>query len=464
MRGRLQPWVMALAYVVLFSFALCRGVWSRAKVLHADEAVQWSLARDLVEGAPYSANEDRFHGPTLAMATVATSRLTGVAFVDMSPPFLGGIAMFFLLLLSLAALALPGLSWRRRWLGVALCFLTGGFTPYGYYFIQEILLVAGLVWGVVLWMRLMERPLGSASRLLPLLSGVAFGFACASKVTAVAYLIFFFSTVWWLRRESLKPKTLGWFVLGLIGAWAFFQSVAFTDLPGLLTWWKQLQRAFGVAAGTSADTLPAESYSPWIWVAVWLTFFGLLRWAARAELGRFGRASVDFPLALSVLIFLFHLALPYKTPWLLLGAVSLPLVLAWPALFQSDRLGALGVAVLMPVAFWQSSVFMHTPTRPEVPGWTADLEAMAQAYGPERFFVAVEGGHCWPLPYYLRRLRVGFGSFEGAAKAPVRLLAVTDQSEPSVLGYVVRRVTLRAGEDYWLLVAKGYEGHLIHSR
>ncbi len=40
--------------------------------LHADEAVQWSLAKELSEGTPYSAHQDKFHGPTLA--TVLLSR------------------------------------------------------------------------------------------------------------------------------------------------------------------------------------------------------------------------------------------------------------------------------------------------------------------------------------------------------------------------------------------------------
>lgn len=461
MSGRLQYWGTALALMVLAVAIYFTGPMRAGKVLHADEAVQWSLARDLNEGVPYSLNEDRFHGPTLALATLVAARVTGVGFNEMSPEFLGGISRVFFFLLALASLAVPDLSAGRRWLGAAVCFLTGACTPYSFYYVQEILLVTGLVWSVVLWMRWSARSSEHPRRLLPWLSGAAFGFAGACKVTAVAYLLLFLGAVWVLRRDSFRRGGLVGFVLGALLAWGFFQSVALTDGAGLVTWVKQLRRAFGVAAGTSADTLTTADYGAWYWATIWLGGFGLLRWFRRAEWGRWGQAAVDLPLFFAALLFLFHLALPYKTPWLLLGATALPLVLAGPSLFRADWLGWLALTVLLPLAAWQSTVFQHTPTEARVPRLAADLEAMAQAYGASRFTVAVEGGHYWPLPYYLRHLRVGYGPFEGSERAPVRLIAVTDGAEPAVAGYVTRRFSLRAGEDYWLLIAKGYEGHLM---
>ena len=47
-------------------------------MLHADEAVQWSLAKDAAGGAPYSLNEDKFHGPALAVVTQAVFALRGL--------------------------------------------------------------------------------------------------------------------------------------------------------------------------------------------------------------------------------------------------------------------------------------------------------------------------------------------------------------------------------------------------
>jgi hypothetical protein len=59
--------------------------------LHADEAVQWSLAKEISEGVPYSSNNDRFHGPTLAASLMAASKVTGTAFTEMSESYLRNV-------------------------------------------------------------------------------------------------------------------------------------------------------------------------------------------------------------------------------------------------------------------------------------------------------------------------------------------------------------------------------------
>ena len=51
--------------------------------LHADEAVQWSLAKELSEGTPYSAHQDKFHGPTLATVLLISAKLTSTAPMEM---------------------------------------------------------------------------------------------------------------------------------------------------------------------------------------------------------------------------------------------------------------------------------------------------------------------------------------------------------------------------------------------
>ena len=77
-------------------------------LLHADEAVQWSLAKELSEGTPYSAHQDKFHGPTLATAMLISAKLTGAAPIDMHEDYLRSIVSVFLGLMAAAALILPG--------------------------------------------------------------------------------------------------------------------------------------------------------------------------------------------------------------------------------------------------------------------------------------------------------------------------------------------------------------------
>ena len=444
--------------------ALATLLWSAMSFvppgpLHTDEAVQWSLAKELAEGTPYSSNQDKFHGPTLATVLLISAKLTGTAPMDMNEHYLRSVVSIFLGLMAAAALILPGIGRSARYATAAFLVLTGGCTPFGYYYVQEMLLVAGFVWGVSLWMRAEGSPPDSRWWVL---SGAAFGFALACKVAAAAYLFLFIVALLLLRRFVPDRRWLR-FGFGLVASWACFQSVGFTDLDGLRTWWVQLARALGVASGHSEDTLLAASLAPWGWAAAWLAVFAF----ARSGLSRVAWRNpheADLPCLVAGLVFLFHLALPYKTPWLLLLTFSLPLTLALPYLLVGRTVRAVVLApALVTVALMaQSSLSSHSRTRAEVPDFQPKVANMAKAYG-NKFYIAVEGGHYWPLPYYLRAHRVGYGDFPQAAKAPLRLIPATDTSEPAVPGYAVSMLTLREGGDrYWVLVAKGYESVFIN--
>jgi hypothetical protein len=425
--------------------------------LHADEAVQWSLAKELSEGTPYSTNQDKFHGPTLATALLISAKVTGTAPTEMSEHYLRSVVSIFLGLMAAAALILPGVDKGPRYVTAAFIVLTGGCTPFGYYFVQEMLLVTGFVWGVALWMRAEDSP--PISRWW-LLSGAAFGFALACKVTAAAYLVFFLVALLLLRRFVPDRRWLR-FGFGLVASWALFQSVGFTDLPGLKTWWLQLARSLGVASGQSEDTLFAESLAPWGWAAAWLAVFVL----ARSGLSRAGwrsRHEADLPCLVAVLVLGFHLALPYKTPWLLLLTFSLPLTLALPYLLSGRvaRVALLAVSLAAVAMLARPSLAEHTRTS-DLRSFNAGVDRLAKAYGG-KFYIAIEGGHYWPLPYYLRKYPVGFDDFPQAAKAPLRLIPANDSSEPVVPGYAVFSLTLREGGDhYWVLVAKAHESVFI---
>ncbi|NBV49008.1 MAG: hypothetical protein EBR95_08245, partial [Verrucomicrobia bacterium] len=429
-------------------------------LLHADEAVQWSLAKELAEGSPYSTHQDKFHGPTLATAMLISAKLTGTAPMDMDEHYLRSIVSIFLGLMAASALILPGVGKGPRYVTAAFIVLTGGCTPFGYYFVQEMLLVCGFVWGVALWMR--AEGSSPTSRWW-VLSGAAFGFALACKVTAAAYLGLFLLALVWLRRGARDRRWLR-FGFGLAASWACFQSVGFTDLDGLKTWWLQLARALGVASGQSEDTLLADSLAPWAWGAAWLAVFALARSGLSPARWR-SRHEADLPCLVACLVFLFHLALPYKTPWLLLLVFSLPLALALPYLLAggAGRMSALALGLALIAFAARSPLSSHSRTHDAGLGLFRDsVDRMAKAYGP-KFYVAVEGGHYWPLPYYLRKHPVGFGEFPQAAKAPLRLIPAHDASVPMIPAYAVRELTLRTdGADrYWVLVAKAYESGFV---
>ena len=427
--------------------------------LHADEAVQWSLAKELSEGTPYSSHQEKFHGPTLATVLLISAKLTSTAPMEMNEHYLRSVVSIFLGLMAAAALILPGVGRSARYATAGFVVLTGGCTPFGYYFIQEMLLATGFVWGVALWMRAEGSPPSSRWWIL---SGAAFGFALACKVTAAAYLFLFIVGLILLRRFVADRRWLR-FSFGLVASWACFQSVGFTDLPSLQTWWMQLARAFGVATGHSEGTLLAASLAPWGWAAAWLAVFALVR-SGLSRVGWRSRHEVDLPCLVAVLVFLFHLALPYKTPWLLLLVFSLPLTLALPYLLVGQTVRALVLTpALVTIALMaQASLSSHSPTISEILHFQKKVANLAKAYG-DKFKIAVDGGHYWPLPYYLRAYQVGYSDSPLTAKAPLRLIPAYDNSEPFVPGYTVSSLTLREGGDrYWVLVAKDYESVFIN--
>jgi len=240
--------------------------------------------------------------------------------------------------------------------------------------------------------------------------------------------------------------------LGALVVGSAVQTSGFTDLPGLASWGHQFLRSFSVASG-GADTLPLTNPGYWVVVGSWLALL------VAGRLLRGGpRAATDIPLALALGCFLFHLALPYKTPWLLFLPVCLSLTMVWAPLAEgalwSRVIGFAGATGFSLASLW--ALEAHTPTEAHIGNLPRDLAAYRadwQAAHPGRpFYVAIDGGHYWPLPYYLRAFQVGYGDFPGAERAPVRFLARTDASQPQVPGYRAYLLVLREGESYWVLL------------
>jgi hypothetical protein len=427
--------------------------------LHADEAVQWSFARDSAAGAAYSDNQDKFHGPALALAARGVFALRGLSFDDATESDLRLVPFLFYLLVCAAPLALREVSWLTRGSAALLLFLSSAGCYFGHYYIQEALLVAGFVWGALLWM---ESAVAPACGWKPALAGAGFGLALACKVTAAAYLGVFLLTLIILARETLTWRRIAWTAAGATAVWLALQTWLFTDLNGVTAWGRQFWRSFGVASGNE-ETLPLTNPGYWWAVGLWLAVLVV------ARLVRSGTRSVrDVPLAFAVGCFLFHLALPYKTPWLLFLPVCLSLSVAWPLLAEGP-VGRLAVSLSLATAFvFASGIVLerHTRTRFHgnmLTGEIAEYGASWQRANPGKpFYVAISGGHYWPLPYYLRSFQVGFGEFEGAEKAPVRFLPAYDASRPSVPGHRTYSLTVRDGEQFWLLLQdlKGVKAQL----
>ena len=418
-------------------------------MLHADEAVQWSLAKDSAAGIPYSDSLDKFHGPALAVVSKVVFAVRGLKFDDATQRDLQAVAYLFFILTCFVPLLLEGLTWSTRFLASALLFVGSAGCYFGHYFIQEPLLVAGFVWGVLLWSRSAsgERPAWQA-----VFSGAAFGLSLACKVTTMAYLGILLLALLVFARGTLTWRRVGWATVGALVVWVSLQTVLFTDWAGMVAWGHQFWRSFAVASGNE-DTLTLTDPGYWWTVGLWLAALVAIRLIRGGP-----RSADDVPLAVAVGCFLFHLALPYKTPWLLFLPVCLSLAMVWPVLAEGKTwtwVSCFASANLFVLLSGQG-LQRHTATNPTL--YTtldevAEVRASWEKTHPNRpFYIAVEGGHYWPLPYYLRGYQVGYGEFAGAEKAPIRFLPYLDRPEPNEPGYVNVFFRLRYDSPYWMLV------------
>jgi len=446
-------WVLFVNLVGEMEHSPIRSVISRIQAakpsLHADEAVQWSLAKESAAGAAYSDNQDKFHGPALALVARGVFAVRGLSFDDATELDLRLVPFLFYLLICAVPFALRGVSMLTKASVAALLVLSSAGCYFGHYFIQETLLVAGFIWGALLWMESADAP-GHWWQLA--MAGAGFGLALACKVTAVAYLLIFFLTLLVLARRTLTMRRIAWVAAGAAFVWIGLQSWLFTDLKGLEAWGHQFWRSFGVASGND-DTLPLTNPEYWWAIGLWLAFLvGVRFYDAKLFAVR------DVPLALAVLCFLFHLALPYKTPWLLFLPVCISLSWVLPLLAEGSA-GRLVVSLSFATLFvWISVCVLERHTRTSFNGNSLAMQlggyrdAWQRANPGKRFYVAISGGHYWPLPYYLRAHSVGYGDFTGAEEAPVRFLPAYDDSLPVVPGRQVYPLQIRNGEHYWVLV------------
>lgn len=448
-------WVLALDMVGAATHSettLFSGLMMAPPSLHADEAVQWSLAKAAAGGAAYSENQDKFHGPALALATRGVFALRGLGFDDATESDLRFIPFLFYLLVCVAPLALRDVSWPVKAGSAVILFLSSAGCYFGQYYVQEPLLVAGFVWGALLWTESADDPRAGWKLAL---AGAGFGLALACKVTAVAYLGVLLLALLFFARETLTARRVAWAGTGASLVWLTLQTSLFTDMNGVAAWGRQFWRSFGVASGNE-DTLALTNPGYWWVVGLWLALLVAIR------LLRAGPRSVrDVPLALAVGCFLFHLALPYKTPWLLFLPVCLSLAVALPVLAEGSVLSR-PFSLLLATAFVCASALVlerHTDTRFHGNGFARELGAYRisweRANPGKPFYVAVDGGHYWPLPYYLRAFQVGYGDFEGAERAPVRFLQAQDGSRPAVPGRRVYSLRVRDGEQFWVLLQEG---------
>ena len=449
--------------------AICAGALAlrlpklSQRPMHCDEAVHAVKCNDLWETGRYRYDLHEYHGPTLYYCTLPILWLSGADdFGETTEvlfrivPVLFGVGLILLLLLVTDGLG----RWAAVCAGV-LTALSPAMSFYSRYYIQETLLIfftfAAIACG---WRYVRSR---RALWLFP--AGAAVGLMHATKETCIiaagAMLAALVGLVLWQRLARPKDADVGSPALRalrghlkrgpLIGAVLLGAAISALLYSGLLTSpsgpldsLRTFATYFDRAGGHGLHDHPWHYYlrmlaythyvpGPWWSEGLILVLAALGIVAALTGRGA-GDAHVPllrFLALYTLLLTAVYSAIPYKTPWCMLGflhgmillaGVGAVALLRWlrltPLRVAAGVLLAAGVGQLASQAYRANfrfyadyrNPYVYAHPRREVVELAERVEDIASIH-PDgaAMLVKIMAPDYWPLPWYLRRLsRVGY--------------------------------------------------------
>jgi uncharacterized protein (TIGR03663 family) len=448
--------------------------------MHADEAVHADKLGTLLEGGGYAYDPTEYHGPTLYYLTLPAARLSGQArYAELEEVTLRAVPAAFGV--ALVAAHLGARAFLGPW-GAAFAALLVALSPamvfYSRYYIHETLLVFFSFAALLAAGHYLRRPAAA----LAVLGGAAAGLMQATKETAPIALgcgLVALAATRLLTRPSGQAAPASRLArvrdaLLALAAAAGVSALLFTSFlshPGGLadavrsyaTW---LERA----ATASRHVHPWDYYlgllvhSPAKEAPFWTEGLILVlaaigaaaAWSAAGVPGA-DRRALRFLSLYTLLMIGVYSAIPYKTPWCLLGFLHGLILLAGAGasrLFQarsSPALRGLAAAALLAAlahlgwqAFAGSSRFAADPRNPYVYAQTGTdvfevtrrLEHLARAHpdGAALPVQIVSRENLWPLPWYLRRFS-GIAWWNGVSDEapPAPVIVITPEMEAALV-------------------------------
>jgi uncharacterized protein (TIGR03663 family) len=452
-----------------------------SRPMHADEAVHADKFGTLLEGGGYAYDPAEYHGPTLYYLTLPSAWLQGARrYVEIDEVTLRAVPAALGVALVAAHLGARGFLGTA---GAAVAALLAALSPamvfYSRYYIHETPLVLFSFGTLLAAGRYLRKP-----TVVPaLLTGVCVGLMHATKETAPvalgAMLLALAST--WLVDRWRGPATSS--IRDVMRARDAAVALVAAGLVAALLFSSFLSHSRGLvdslrAYGIYLDRAGAASwhFHPWDFYLRLLVHFpargtplwteGLIvalaivgcaaGWRARGASGADSRV-LRFLGFYTLLMLVFYSAIPYKTPWCLLGFLHGMILLAGAgavALMQAARgvttKALVGVALVAAASHlgWQAYagsfrfasdprnpyVYAHTGTGVfEIVGRLKDL-AGAHRDRSSMAIQVVSQENLWPLPWYLRGLsgvQWWNGVSETAPSAPV--IVATPDMEPALV-------------------------------
>ncbi len=449
--------------------------------MHGDEAVHADKFGTLLEGGGYAYDPSEYHGPTLYYLTLLPAWLQGAGrYVEIdevtlrSVPAALGVALVAAHLGARAFLGTPGAV-----IAALLAAISPAMVFYSRYYIHETPLVFFSFGALLAACRYLRKP-GAAPALL---AGACVGLMHATKETAplalgsmlLALALTLLVDRWRGQAfPAVRSVVRGRDVLLALLAAVLVSSVLFSSFLGHSRGIVDSVRAYGIyvdrAGAASWHSHPWDYYlrllihfpasgTP-VWteglIVVLAAAGGAAGWGARGVPGADSRV-LRFLGFYTLLMLVLYSAIPYKTPWCLLGFLHGMILLAGAgAVFlvrasRSVAMKALVCLLLVSAAAhlgWQafsgSFRFASDPRNPYVYAHTGSdvfpivqrLKDLARAHpaGLSMPVQIISRENLWPLPWYLRGFsRVAWwnGVSEEAPSAPV--IVVTPDMEEALV-------------------------------
>ena len=487
MRPRLSPFAHNLLFAGTLATVFALALYLRlsgidTRPMHSDEAVQAYRVGIMLAGETFVYDPQDFHGPTLYFFTFWLCKIFGVgSFSELTETFVRAVPA---LIGALGCILIPLSFFGKRISSVALagCLLACSHVAifYSGYFIQETILVTFAWCAAGIWF-FRKKTLTNAA-----LAGICAGLAIASKETwilmaaafaiggaAMTLLRIRFREPGEPAKQLAKRFAVATLAAGIV-ATLFYSS--FGQNPGgMADFFVAFKNYF--FAGSATESPHAKPFSYYLlllyrnsgWLLFWAALLGvnfLLRTFFPTKKERkfqcmfngkdFSKILFVFATALSLLIL--YSAIPYKTPWCVLGIIPgialLPLAASDSRVLMTVREEA-GAAVrsitallifggLLLLSFFSflsseqngSVNLYYEHSRKEISKIVSVIEKskadfVANGNDPETFYVALTGPEYWPLPWYLRRERFGaWDSIDAVpTQAPVIIASVDDWAE-----------------------------------
>jgi len=420
--------------------------------MHGDEAVHADKFGDLLEKGVYKYDPNEYHGPTLNYLTLLPARLASAENLTRITEFhLRIVPVFFgVLLVLLLLLIVDGLGPHSTVYAAILTVISPAMVFYSRYYIQEMLLVCFTFGVIVFGYRYTQRK----NIAWALLAGICLGLMHATKETSIiafgSMLLALGLTLSIRRRKdssvgpsrTIKAIKPSHFIAGLAAGAvvsALFHSSFLANPGGILDSFRTYTTYLGRAGSNIRHIKPWNYYletllffryakGP-IWTEAVIVLLSIVGFIAAITKKGISFANADllrfiafYTLAMTAI----YSAIPYKTPWCMLGFLHGMILLAGVGAVVLVKLlpNVLPRLIILLLLFdisvhllWQAHmssykfyadsrnpyVYAHPTT--EVFEIVKRVEQYAEVHEDGRNMpiqVICPGDDYWPLPWYFR--------------------------------------------------------------